>query len=156
VNVRTTGRLVAGEKPPYTTWTFLEVPARTVAEWGGGARFAVRAAIAGQEFHGTLMRTAAGPYRVPVARAVLETIGAARGDVVKVELRQESRPEPAMPVELRSALVADPGARERFSSLAPSMRRAWIEYVGEAKKPETRRERAARSAAGIRAKAWPR
>jgi uncharacterized protein YdeI (YjbR/CyaY-like superfamily) len=75
---------------------------------------------------------------------------------VEVELRRERRPEPEVPPELRRALAADGEAAARFATLAPSMRRAWIQYVGEAKREATRAARAARSAAGIRARAWPR
>jgi uncharacterized protein YdeI (YjbR/CyaY-like superfamily) len=50
-----------------------------------------------------------------------------------------------IPVELREALDANPGARRRFEGLSPSHRRQHIDYVAGAKQPETRARRAQRT-----------
>lgn len=50
-----------------------------------------------------------------------------------------------IPVELATALAASPAARKVFDALSYSHRREHVMYVAEAKKPETRERRAART-----------
>lgn len=49
--------------------------------------------------------------------------------------------EVAIPTDLAAALDADRKARERFDAFSPSHRREYIEWITEAKRPETRRRR---------------
>jgi uncharacterized protein YdeI (YjbR/CyaY-like superfamily) len=56
------------------------------------------------------------------------------------------------PVELLQALAARPEAETRFQALSPSHQREYVEYVAEAKKPETRERRALKSVEMILAK----
>lgn len=50
-----------------------------------------------------------------------------------------------IPKELTAALAASALARKRFEDLAPSHQHQYIEWVDEAKKPETRVRRAAKA-----------
>lgn len=50
-----------------------------------------------------------------------------------------------IPAELTAALDATPVAREIFVHLSPSHQREHADYVAEAKKPETRQRRAAKT-----------
>ena len=50
-------------------------------------------------------------------------------------------PTVAVPDDLRAALDADRTAAEAFGSLPPSHRREYVEWIEEAKKPETRARR---------------
>lgn len=56
----------------------------------------------------------------------------------------------ALPNELRAALAADPEAKRAFDKLPPSHQRAHVEYVAEAKKPETRERRSAKTVETLR------
>ncbi|HSK06411.1 MAG TPA: YdeI/OmpD-associated family protein [Acidimicrobiia bacterium] len=58
---------------------------------------------------------------------------------------QPTSGELEMPVELDAALAASPAARQVFDALSYSHRREHVMYVAEAKKPETRERRAART-----------
>lgn len=49
------------------------------------------------------------------------------------------------PPELAAALKADAAAAAAFQKLPPSCRREYVKWVAEAKKPETRRRRAAQT-----------
>ena len=60
-----------------------------------------------------------------------------------------------MPEALRSVLAEDSEAAELFEALPPSHRRAWAQYVAEAKQAETRERRARKAPDGIRAKRFP-
>ena len=46
------------------------------------------------------------------------------------------------PNELEATLAGNARARERFEKLSPGHQRVYIEWIGEAKKPETRKRRA--------------
>lgn len=146
--------LVPGVKRPYASWTFLVVPAAAAARWGAGSH-PLRGTIAGHDFRGTASR-GEGVLRIPLARDFRERTGLAVGDVVEVTLELDAAPRPLhLPAELRAVLAAEPALTPLFDALPPSMRRAWCEYVGEAKQSETRARRAARALAGIRGRAYP-
>jgi uncharacterized protein YdeI (YjbR/CyaY-like superfamily) len=55
------------------------------------------------------------------------------------------RPELAVPPELSSALDGNPRAGEVFAGFAPGCRREYVEWIAEAKRPETRARRAAQA-----------
>jgi hypothetical protein len=145
--------LVAGRKPPYSAWTFIEVPAASAAALGHGP---VRGTLAGTPFRGTASRSG-GVLRIPVNRELLRRAGVARGDRVAVALERDPDPRPVdVPDELRAVLDADPTLARAFSALPPAHRRAWAQYVAGAKRPETRARRAAKAPAGIRGREFPR
>ena len=56
-----------------------------------------------------------------------------------------SRPVPEVPDDLREALAASPAARATFEGFAPSHRREYLEWIVEAKRPETRARRVAQA-----------
>ncbi|EOD69443.1 YdeI/OmpD-associated family protein [Amycolatopsis vancoresmycina] len=56
-----------------------------------------------------------------------------------------------LPGELADALAAAPDAAARFEALPPSHRREYVQWVAEAKKPETRVSRAEKTVARLRA-----
>jgi uncharacterized protein YdeI (YjbR/CyaY-like superfamily) len=55
------------------------------------------------------------------------------------------RAELETPRELAAALAANPAARATFDGFPPSCRREYVEWVGEAKRPETRARRVAQA-----------
>lgn len=55
------------------------------------------------------------------------------------------KPEPETPPELEAALSAPPAARTTFDNFPPSCRREYVQWVAEAKRPETRDKRIAQA-----------
>ena len=147
--------LVPGRKSPYDSWTFIILPPELAMRWGAGQK-AVRGTISGKEFRGTASR-GEGSLRVPVPRALRDEAGVRCGDSVEVMLDLDTAPRPVqIPDELQAVLEANPDVAALYDVLPPSHRRAWAEYVAEAKRPETRIRRACHAPAGIRARAFPR
>jgi len=72
-------------------------------------------------------------------------------DGVKVE-RKKTAPKKPLPVppELKVALAKDKRARERFEAMSPSHRREYAEWIGEAKREETRARRVAQALTWLR------
>jgi uncharacterized protein YdeI (YjbR/CyaY-like superfamily) len=59
--------------------------------------------------------------------------------------RKPPRPELATPEDLRAALDGEPKAAASFEGFPPSCRREYVEWVVEAKRPETRAKRIAQA-----------
>ena len=59
--------------------------------------------------------------------------------------KKPPKPELETPKELESALDANPAARAAFDGFTPSGRREYVEWVVEAKRPETRDKRIAQA-----------
>ena len=100
-------------------------------------------------------RTTPGVYdgvgHVVVNRAVKAATGVDAGDRVRVrmELDTELRTVTA-PDDLRAALAADPVAAKGFDALSFTHQREYVEWVEEAKRPETRARRIAETASRVR------
>ena len=125
------------------TATYVVVPLDVRAVFGA-ARPPVRARINGAE-----VRTTLAPYGdrwyLPVNRAFRTAAGVAAGETVVVELEPDREPRSVtVPDDLAAALAAAPAAaRERFEALSFSHRREYVEWIEEAKRPETRARRIA-------------
>lgn len=61
----------------------------------------------------------------------------------------------ALPAELAEALAVAPQAHVLFQALPPSHQREYSRWVGEAKRPTTRQQRAEKAVAMLLAKAAP-
>ena len=147
--------LVPSKKRPYTTWTFLNIFHALAKEWGAGQK-AVRGTISGKAFRGTVSR-GEGVLRMPVPRDLRGAAGVCAGDTVAVALELDTDPRPVdLPHELRAVFNDAPDVAALYEALPPSQRRAWAAYVAEAKRPETRLQRARTAQTGIRARAFPR
>jgi uncharacterized protein YdeI (YjbR/CyaY-like superfamily) len=59
--------------------------------------------------------------------------------------KKAPRPELPVPDELAAALAEAPGAKATFDGFSPSQRRDYNEWIGEAKRPETRAARVAQA-----------
>ena len=131
--------------------TFVEVPLDVPALFGR-ARAPVQVTINGYRFRSTVA-VYGGRYFLPVKRAVREAAGVAAGDLVVVEVAPDSQPrEVEVPEDLAAALAADPAAAAAFERLSYTHRREYVEWVAEAKRPETRRRRVDETVARLRAR----
>jgi len=147
--------LVAGRRRPYNRWTFVELPNSVVAALGKPP-LAVCGTIAGAPFRGTAAH-GEGVVRVPVDADLRKRAGVKCGDRIEVSLEIDPNPRlPDIPQELQALLDADPELADAWQALAPSCRRAWAQYVADAKRSETRARRASRAPEGIRGRAFPR
>lgn len=67
----------------------------------------------------------------------------------KARPKAAPKPEIPMPDDFAAELARLQGARERFAAFAPSHRREYLEWIVEAKRPETRAKRIAQAAEWI-------
>jgi hypothetical protein len=131
---------------PARAWAFLPVPFSVEKVFGTKARVAVVGTLNGHPFRSSLMPEGDGTHAMMVNQALRAGAGAEVGDWVRVEMdvdRLERVVE--VPPELAAALKGNARARAFFASLAYSRKKEFADWVGGAKRPETRAARAGRS-----------
>ncbi len=83
-----------------------------------------------------------GAHVLGGTKAIRETIGKSIGDRVHVTLvRDEEARDVEIPDDLAETLEANPQAKAFFEALAYTHRREYVEWIVEAKRPETRERR---------------
>ena len=107
----------------------------------GRARPPVKVTIRGYSW-----RTTPGVYggvgHVVVNRDVKAATGVDAPDRVRVEMELDTEPRTVrVPADLRAALRVDAAASTAFGKLTYTHRREYVEWVEEAKRPETRARR---------------
>ena len=123
---------------------------KAIAAMFSSKRPPVLASVDGTEYRSRLMVYGGVSY-LGLRKDLLRRIGRQAGDEVTIELVEEDEPPPeaeaevADPPELLAALAEDPAAETAYAALPPSHRREYARWIGEAKKPETRAERVART-----------
>jgi len=132
------------------TATMFRVPF-DLKEAFGRARPPVRVTIRGHTW-----RTTPGIYggvgHVVVNRAVKAATGVDAGDRVRVAMELDTGPRTVrLPTDLRRALAADAAAERAFEALSFTHRREHVDWIEEAKRPETRSRRIASTVERVRA-----
>ena len=132
---------------------FVVIPLDLKARFGEH-RPALKATINGHTFRTRGLRYG-GRYLLGFSREVREAAGIADQDELTVDIEADDEPRiVTLPPELDAALAAAPDARAFYDGLAFTHRREYAEWVGTAKKEETRARRAAaavdRLLAGLR------
>lgn len=147
--------LAPGRRKPYDAWTFIVFPAELAAAWGRH-RFAVRGTLNGHPFTG-FAAWGEGVLRIPVAKPLRDRLGVHNGDRVQIELEPlAAEPTREIPVALLRLFEGDRTLRTAFGAMPPSMQRAWVAYVADAKREETRARRLEQAIVGIPARVYPR
>jgi hypothetical protein len=116
----------------------------------GRARPPVKVTIRGHTW-----RTTPGVYGgvgyIGVNRAVNAATGVDAGDRVRVRMELDTEPRKvAVPRDLAGALAAEPAAKKTFAAMSFTHRREYVEWVEEAKRPETRARRIASTVDRVR------
>ena len=123
-------------------WLVVPFDARAVF---GAARPPVRGTVNGVAFRGRL--AVYGDVTVlGLRREIRAAAGIDVGDPVDVVLELDDEPRTVDgPAELEAALAGEPHLRAAYDALSFSHRREYAEWIGEAKRPETRVRRAERA-----------
>jgi hypothetical protein len=132
------------------TGTMFRVPLDLKETFGRRARPPVKVTIRGHTW-----RTTPGVYdgvgHIVVNRDVKAATGVDAPERVRVSMELDTEPRAVpVPADLRSALRADAGAQRGFAALSFSHRRDYVEWVEEAKRPETRARRIAETVERVR------
>jgi len=124
---------------PSGGWTHMPIPFSVPEVFGTRARLAVRGTINGVAFRSSLMPRDGGHY-LNVNKQMLAGAKAAAGDTVQVVLEPDSEERTVeVPADLRKALGAKTG--KLFDALSYSHRKEFVDWIEQAKRPETRAKR---------------
>ena len=127
-------------------WTFVRIPFSVAEEFGVKGQVPVRGTVNGVPYENSLLPQGDGLHILVIKKEIRDLAGVTAGDVAEVTLERVSGArEVEMPIELAEALQSHSGATEAFAKLAYSHRKAYCDHVAEAKRPETRVRRAAKS-----------
>jgi hypothetical protein len=144
--LRFTARLHQEEDGP---GVFFEVPADLRAHFGR-ARPPVLVTLRAHTWRSTPAVYGGRTYLV-VSRANREAAGVEPGEELEVTLNADEAPRTvAVPDDLAAALADDPVAAERFAAMSFSHRREYVDWIAEAKRPDTRARRIARTLERVR------
>jgi hypothetical protein len=131
------------------TATGIQVPDEVVEKLGSGKRPPVVVTVEGYTYR-TTVAPMGGAYWIPLAAEHREAAGVRAEQEVAVDIEVDAAPRVVEPPEDLSAAMDD-AARTAFDGLAPSHQKEWVRWVTEAKKPETRTARIAKTVAGLKA-----
>ena len=126
----------------------LQVPV-DLKEIFGRARPPLKVTVEGHTW-----RTTPGVYGgvayIGLNKDVRAAAGVDAGDRVRVSMELDTEPRTvAVPADLRTALEADPEANAAFAKLSFTHRREYVEWIEEAKRPETRARRVTGTVEGV-------
>ena len=117
----------------------------------GEDRPALLATVNGYTFRTRGLRYG-GRYLLGFNREVREAARIADQDELTVDIEADTEPRTVtLPQELAAALAGAPDAQAVYETLAFTHRREYAEWVGDAKKAETRARRAAEAVTRLRA-----
>ena len=124
---------------------YVRLPDDSVAVFGTRARFPVRVTFNASDT-GSTMPTGDGTFCVGILKSIRAAAGLGVGDTVAVVVERDTAERVVdVPAERASALAASPDAAARLEALSFTHRREHARCVAEAKKADTRRQRAART-----------
>jgi hypothetical protein len=130
--------------------TGIQVPDDVVEELGAGKRPPVVVTINGYSYRSSVA-VMGGVFMVGVSADTRERTGLAGGDEVEVDLALDTEPrEVEVPLDLSEALAADAEASRVFNALSYSNKRRIVMPIDDAKSPETRQRRIAKSVEALR------
>jgi uncharacterized protein YdeI (YjbR/CyaY-like superfamily) len=92
---------------------------------------------------GRLTSLADLPDEATIKAMVRKAVSLTEQGVKAVRPKKRPNLELDMPEDLQKALDANPAASRHFSEFSPAARREYVEWVGDAKRPETRARRVA-------------
>jgi hypothetical protein len=125
--------------------TGIEVPPEIVAGLGPSKRPKVQATINGHTYRSSVA-SMGGKFLLPVSAEVRAGAGIAAGNEVDVELTADTEPRTVtLPDDVTHALDQSADARRAFDNLSYSHQRRLVLAITDAKTPQTRQRRIAKT-----------
>jgi len=130
---------------PSGAWIHMDMPFSVEEVWGTKARIAVRGTVNGFPIRSSLMPRGKGVFYMAFNKEMQAGAKARIGDTVRVVMEPDLVPRTVtVPSDLRKALKAAPREDKIFSGFSYSHRKELVDWIEQAKKPETRAARIVR------------
>ena len=128
----------------------MEVPAKVVEALGSSKRPPVRVTINGHAYRSSVA-VMGGKFMLGVSAEHRKAAGVAAGEVLDVDLELDTQPrEVTVPRDFADALDRDAVAKRFFDGLSYSNRLRHVLSIEDAKTPDTRQRRIAKSVSTLR------
>jgi hypothetical protein len=112
----------------------------------GKMRVKIKATIEGEPYRGTLVRMGSPNHILIIIKDIREKIGKTFGDEIMIELEEDLELRKVeLPPDLMRALQSAPQAQAFFDRLSFTHQKEYVQWVTDAKRPETRLERIRRT-----------
>jgi len=131
-------------KHPKMDAGYIEFPYDVEKEFATRGQVRVKAWFDGQPYRGSLAKMGTKMHCLGVTKAVRQTIGKNPGDTVHVVIQKDEEERTLeIPPELQEWLEGDGHEKEKdhFDELSYTHRKEYVQWITEAKKPETRERR---------------
>ncbi|MCB0281328.1 MAG: DUF1905 domain-containing protein [Calditrichae bacterium] len=125
---------------------FIKVPF-DVKNAYGKMRVKIIAEFDGVVYRGSIavMDKETGPV-IGVLKDIRQKTGKSFGDTVEVTVREDKEPRSVVvPSDFSEALAANPDVKETFQKYAYTHKKEYVQWITQAKKPETRQKRIAKA-----------
>ncbi len=133
-------KLVA--RGPKGAWVFLDFPVSASRQLGSRGRVPVRGTMNGHPFRISAFPTGDGTHQIAVNKILQAGAEAVPGERVRVVLEVDIGPRVVTtPPDLKHAIAHAPQAKRNFDALSYGHKKAYVEWILEAKRPETRARR---------------
>lgn len=127
---------------PTGQWPHLFLPQAASVFLGRRGAVPVVVSVHGMGFRRTAKPDGEGGHYVRFNADLRERAGVETGDVVEITLTLDTAPRDIeLPREFGQMLHADADARAAFAAMPASHRRAYLEFIEKARRPETRARR---------------
>jgi hypothetical protein len=132
---------------------FVPVPTDVATKLGLKGFPKIQSVIAGTPYRGSLMPMGDGTYCLGVGKSIREAAGVGFGDTITVELELDIVPRTVeVPADLAKALKRDKKATAAWTALSYTNRKEHARALEEAKRPETRGRRLAKTLEFLRSR----
>lgn len=122
--------------------TILRLPKSASIRFPSRGMVMVKGTINDFSFQAALEPDGRGSHWLKVTEAMLKAARANIDDSVKLEIEPiKEWPEPEVPEDLKTALLADSKANTLWMNVTPIARWDWIRWISSTKNPETRKHR---------------
>lgn len=124
---------------PNGAWTHMYMPFNVEQAFGTRARVAVRGTVNGFPFRSSIMPRGQGVFYMAFTKEMQKATKAGVGDTVSVVMEPDPAPRTVtIPTDLRKALAQSPEENKTFTALSYSHQKEYVDWIEQAKKPETR------------------
>ncbi|MEO7432844.1 MAG: YdeI/OmpD-associated family protein [Dokdonella sp.] len=142
--IRFNATLLRPANVPGALWLFVLVPKASSGKLPTRSMVTVDGTFSGHPFQASLEPDGQGGHWLKVTKAMCEAANVAVGDTIALSMTPVAKePEPQVPVDLRCALAAHPGAKAQWLAITAVARRDCIQWISSGKKAETRGKRIA-------------
>lgn len=127
---------------PKGAWVFLDLPVKVTKALGTKGRAPIVLTVGGEEFRVSAFPDGQGGHQINFNKEMQAASQWRTGDPVRLSVAFDTRPRiVAVPKDLKGALAKSPKARAAFERFPPSHRKAYVDWIEEAKRPVTRERR---------------